>query len=210
MKSLHRWLLISLATIFLWSAINPHDYFTWFLEVLPVLIAVPILFATYRRFPLTDLAYGLIWIHAIILIVGGHYTYAQMPLFNWLRDALGWHRNYYDRLGHFAQGFIPAIVMREILLRTSPLKKSRWLPFLVVCVVLAISATYEFFEWGAAIATGTRAEAFLGTQGDIWDTQWDMLCALIGGIIAMLTLTRAHDRSLELLQKSYLRASNAQ
>lgn len=178
------------------SAVRPHDALTWLLEVAPVLIAVPILVATYRRFPLTPLLYRLLAIHALILIVGGHYTYAEVPAGIWVRDALGLARNHYDRLGHFAQGFVPAMVAREILLRRSPLRSGGWLFVLVTCVALAISATYELVEWGAASVFGSGAEAFLGTQGDPWDTQADMLCALIGALTAQLLLGRWHDAQL--------------
>lgn len=189
-------LLAITAAIFAWSAIHPHDYFTWFLEVFPIIIVLPLLAATYRRFALSRLAYVLIAIHAVILIIGGHYTYAEMPLFNWLRDINGWDRNYYDRLGHLAQGFIPAIIIREILLRKSPLRPGKWLFFLVSCVALAISACYEFLEWWVALASGGDATAFLATQGDVWDTQWDMFLALLGSVISQLLLAKAHDRSM--------------
>ena len=180
----------------LWSGVGPHDRFTWFLEVAPVLIGVPVLIAIYRRFRFTSLAYTLIAIHAIILIVGGHYTYAEVPLGYWLQDWFGFSRNHYDRIGHLAQGFIPAIVVREILIRRSPLRRSRWLPFVVVSIALAFSALYELIEWWTAVATGEAADAFLGTQGDVWDTQWDMMLALIGAILALLMLSRLHDRQL--------------
>ena len=182
--------------IFIWSAINPKDWFTWVLEVLPAVIGLIIILATYRRFRLTTLVYILITMHASILVIGGHYTYAEMPFFNWLQDTFELSRNYYDRLGHFVQGFVPAIIVREILLRKSPLQPGRLLFFIVVCICLAISATYEFIEWGVAIASGSEAEAFLGTQGDVWDTQWDMLLALIGAIISLLFLSKLHDRYL--------------
>ena len=178
------------------SGIDPHDRFTWFLEVAPILIAVPILVATYRRFRLTPLAYRLIFLHALVLMIGGHYTYAEVPIGNWLRDALGLARNHYDRLGHLMQGFVPAIVGRELLLRTSPLRRGRWLFVLVTLSCLGISALYEFVEWWTALATGAAATAFLGTQGDPWDTQWDMFCALVGAIVAQLTIARVHDREL--------------
>ena len=192
-------LLAVLAPVFAWSAIAPRDHFIWFLEVFPVLIALPLLIITYPRFTFSRLAYGLMLIHAIILMVGGHYTYAEMPLFSWLRDTFELSRNYYDRLGHVAQGFIPAIVAREILLRSSPLKSGKWLFFLVTCVGLAISAVYEFLEWWVALASGSDAVAFLATQGDIWDTQWDMFLALLGAIAAQLLLAGWHDRSMRRL-----------
>jgi len=195
-KSLHLGLLLIFFVILIWSVINPKDLFTWFLEVLPALIGLAVIVFTYNRFRLTNLVYILVLIHAIILIVGGHYTYAEMPLFNWLRDTLNLDRNYYDRLGHFAQGFIPAIIVREILLRKSELKRGKLLFFIVVCICLAISAGYEFIEWGVAEATGTAADAFLGTQGDVWDTQWDMFMALWGAIISLFTMTKLHDKFL--------------
>jgi len=193
---LHFGLLNSFLFVFVWSAIRPHDRFTWMLEVAPTVVAAFVLIATYRRFPLTRLAYLCIWLHAMILLIGGHYTYAEVPLFNWLRDAMGGSRNHYDRVGHFAQGFFPAIIAREVLVRCSPLRPGKWLAFLVTCVCLAISATYELVEWWTALATGEAAEAFLGTQGDVWDTQWDMALALTGAIAAQATLTRLHDRQL--------------
>ncbi|HSI95734.1 MAG: DUF2238 domain-containing protein [Methylophilaceae bacterium] len=189
-------LLTMLGAVLVWSAIQPHDRFTWYLEVFPVMIALPILLLTYKRFPFSRLAYGLMLVHAIILLIGGHYTYAEMPLFSWLRDVNGWDRNYYDRLGHVAQGFIPAIVAREILLRTSPLRPSKWLFFLVLCIALAISALYEMLEWWVAVASGSDAVAFLATQGDVWDTQWDMFLALLGALAALLLLSNWHDRSM--------------
>lgn len=192
-------LLGILGAVFLWSAIQPHDRFTWYLEVFPVMVALPLLVVFWRRFPFSRLACGLMLVHAIILLVGGHYTYAEMPLFSWLRDINGWDRNYYDRVGHVAQGFVPAIVAREILLRTSPLRPGKWLSFLGVCVALAISAVYEMLEWWVAVASGSDAVAFLATQGDIWDTQWDMFLAMLGAIAALVLLSRRHDRSLRRL-----------
>jgi putative membrane protein len=196
----HLALLASLALILAWSAIRPHDYFTWMLEVFPAVAAAALLIATYRRFRFTNLAYTLMWIHAIILIVGGHYTYAQVPLFNWIRDEFGLARNNYDKVGHFAQGFIPAIVAREILLRTSPLRPGKWLSFLVVAVCLALSAFYEFIEWWVALATGESAESFLGTQGYIWDTQSDMFYCTVGAIVSLALLSRRHDQGLARLR----------
>lgn len=190
-------LLVLTLAVLVWSGIHPHDYFTWLLEVLPVLIAVPLLIATRTRFTFTPLAYTLIALHCVILMVGGHYTYAEMPLFNWLRDTFELARNHYDRLGHFAQGFVPAIVAREILLRSTPLQPGKMLFFLVVSVCLAISAAYELVEWGVAIGSGDDAVAFLATQGDVWDTQKDMALALIGSIVAQLLLSRWHDRQLQ-------------
>jgi putative membrane protein len=178
------------------SAIGPTDRLTWWLEVAPVLIAAPLLFATARRFPLTQLVYVLIAIHALILILGGHYTYAKVPLGYWLQDLFDFARNPYDRIGHFAQGFVPAMIAREILLRLTPLKRGGWLFFIVCAISLAISACYEFIEWWAAIVGGGSAEAFLGMQGDVWDTQWDMFLALCGAVTAQLLLSRTQDREL--------------
>lgn len=196
-KTLHTGLLVSFLVIIIWSVINPHDIFTWFLEVLPAVIGLIVVLVSYNRFRLTNLVYVLIWVHAIILVIGGHYTYAEMPLFNWLRDGFDLSRNYYDRLGHFAQGFIPAIIAREILLRKSPLRSGKLLFFIVVSICLAISASYELIEWGVAKATGSAAEAFLGTQGDVWDTQWDMFLALSGAIFSLFTLSKLHDKHLK-------------
>jgi putative membrane protein len=189
-------LLAAGATLLVLSGIGPKDRYTWILEVAPAVVAAVVLVATFRRFPLTPLAYRLIFLHACILMLGGHYTYAEVPLGFWVRDLLGLARNHYDRLGHLAQGFVPAIVAREILLRKTPLKAGGWLFFLVTCVCLAISAFYEFLEWWTALASGTAADAFLGTQGDVWDTQWDMFLCLIGALAAQLTLSRLHDRQL--------------
>jgi putative membrane protein len=179
-----------------WSAISPRDRFTWWLEVLPAVVGAAILVATYRRFTFTTLAYTLLCAHGIILVVGGHYTYAEMPWFEWLQDRFDLDRNYYDRVGHFAQGFVPALIAREILLRCSPLRPGGWLFVIVTSIALSISALYELLEWTVAVATGTAAEAFLGTQGDVWDTQWDMFLALCGAMIAQLLLARPHDRAL--------------
>ena len=190
-------LLIVVLAILVWSGVHPKDRFTWFMEVFPVLIAVPALVLTHRRFRFTPLAYTLMAIHACILMVGGKYTYAEVPLGFWMERMFGFARNHYDRIGHVAQGFVPAIVAREILYRTSPLKGGRWLPFLVFCCCLALSATYEFLEWWTALATGTAADAFLGTQGDPWDTQWDMFCAAVGAVAALATLSGLHRRQLE-------------
>jgi len=182
----------SIALVF--SGIRPYDRVTWLLEVAPILIGVPILLATCRRFRLTPLAYRLIFIHALILMLGGHYTYARVPLGFWVQDLFDLARNHYDRVGHLAQGFIPAILVREILVRTSPLKSGKWLFFMVVCVCLALSAFYEFIEWWAALLGGIAAQDFLGTQGDVWDTQWDMFLAFIGSILAQVFLSKVHDR----------------
>ena len=182
------------------SGIDPFDRLTWLLEVAPVLIGATILVATYRRFRLTPLLYRLLFVHALILIIGGHYTYARVPAGLWVQDLLDLSRNHYDRLGHFAQGFIPAILAREVLIRRSPLVPGKWLFFLVVCVCLGFSAFYELIEWWSAIAGGAAAESFLGTQGDVWDTQWDMFNALLGAIAAQLLLSGIHDRGLRRLE----------
>jgi putative membrane protein len=195
-------LLIVGAGLLVLSGIGPHDRATWWLEVAPILIAVPILVATARRFPLTRLAYRLIFVHALILMLGGHYTYAEVPLGYWMERALGLARNPYDRIGHFAQGFTPAIVVREILIRRSPLESGKWLTFLVLCVCLAISALYELVEWWAALIGGEGADAFLGTQGDQWDTQWDMFVALLGAATALLIFSRFHDRQITRLEEA--------
>lgn len=203
-------LLVVWLALLVISGIQPHDYFTWVLEVAPSLLGVPVLIATFSRFRFTPLVYRLVFLHAVILMVGGHYTYAEVPLGYWMKDAFGFARNHYDRIGHFAQGFIPAMMTREILLRCSPLEPGKWLFFLVSCVCLAISVGYEFIEWWTAIATGEAATAFLGTQGDPWDTQWDMFLALIGALTAQLTLNHLHDRQLAiLLSRVYGRADRA-
>ncbi len=178
------------------SGFAPRDRLTWFLEVAPLLAAIPVLVATRRRFPLTPLLYGLAAVHAAVLCVGGHYTYAEVPLGSWVRDALGLARNHFDRLGHLMQGFVPALVAREVLLRTSPLRPGRWLFVLTTAVALSISALYEFVEWGAALALGQGADAFLGSQGDPWDTQWDMFLAFLGAMLAQALLARVQDRQL--------------
>ncbi|SDI07990.1 DUF2238 domain-containing protein [Desulfosporosinus hippei] len=197
LEPFHRVLLVIFFAVLIWSVINPKDLFTWFLEVFPALIGLTVVTLTYNRFRLTNLVYFLILVHAIILIVGGHYTYAEMPIFNWIRDAFHLARNYYDRLGHFAQGFIPAIIVREILVRKSALKRGKLLSFLIISICLAISASYELIEWGVAEATGSAADAFLGTQGDVWDTQWDMFMALLGAIMALASMSNLHDKFLK-------------
>jgi putative membrane protein len=195
----HLVLLALFLIVLVWSGIGPHDRFTWYLEVAPAVVGGIVLIAVYNQFRFTTLSYGLICLHAIVLCVGGHYTYAEMPLFNWLRDTFELSRNHYDRLGHFVQGFVPAIIAREVLLRTSPLRQGKWLAFLVICVCLSISAFYELIEWWVAVATGTAAEAFLGTQGDVWDSQWDMSLALAGAVVSLFLLSRRHDRALQKL-----------
>jgi len=190
---------LSLFTVSLvWSAINPKDQFTWFLEVAPAIIGLILLILTYKKFPLTPLLYTLILIHMIILMVGGHYTYAEVPLFDWIREVLDQSRNNYDKVGHLAQGFIPAILARELLLRKQIVQGSKvWLNYIILSIILAFSAFYELIEWWVALGTGEDAEAFLGTQGYIWDTQSDMMYALIGGILALVFLSRLHDKQLK-------------
>jgi putative membrane protein len=178
------------------SGIGPADRLTWFLEVVPVLIAAPLLIATARSFPLTPLVYTVIAVHALVLMLGGHYTYAQVPLGFWMQDWFDFSRNHYDRIGHFMQGFGPALIARELLIRTSPLRPGKWLFTLVLLSVLGISACYEFTEWWAAIAGGATTDAFLGTQGDVWDTQWDMFMAGIGALVAQFAVDRVHDRQI--------------
>jgi putative membrane protein len=189
-------LLVIGAVLLVWSGIAPTDGTTWILEVFPIFIAVPLLVATARRFPLTPLAYRLIFVHALVLMLGGHYTYAEVPLGFWIQDLFGFNRNHYDRIGHFAQGFVPAVIAREILIRRSPLKPGRWLFVIVLCVCLAIIACYEFIEWWSALIGGSAADAFLGTQGDPFDTQADMFMALVGAVAAQLLLARVHDRQI--------------
>jgi putative membrane protein len=180
----------------LWSGIAPADRLTWFMEIIWVLIGAPLIAVTWARFPLSRLLLVLIAIHMLILIVGGRYTYAQVPLGFWVQDWFDLERNHYDRLGHFAQGFVPAILGRELLLRLTPLRRGGWLFFLVTCACLAFSALFEMIEWWAALIWGAEADAFLATQGDPWDTQWDMFLALIGAMSAQLLLARRHDREL--------------
>jgi putative membrane protein len=189
------WLAIYFGVL-LWSGIAPKDYFTWILEVLPAMIGFVALAATYRRFPLTPLAYWLVLAHCVILMIGGHYTYAEVPLFDTLREWFSWQRNNYDKVGHLAQGFIPAILAREILLRLEVLRARGWLNFLVICICLALSASYEMVEWGVALASGDEAVAFLATQGDPWDTQSDIGYALLGAVFALVFLRKWHDRQL--------------
>jgi putative membrane protein len=189
-------LLALCLAVLAWSGIQPMDRATWWLEVTPVLIAVPVLIATWQRFPLTPLLYGLIFLHTVILMVGGHYTYAEVPAGFWVQDLLDLGRNHYDRLGHIAQGFVPAILAREILIRRDVVNGRGWLNVIVVSLCLAFSAFYEMLEWWTAVYAGEGATAFLGTQGDIWDTQWDMFLCLLGAISALLLLSRVHDRQL--------------
>ncbi|HEX6873379.1 MAG TPA: DUF2238 domain-containing protein [Micromonosporaceae bacterium] len=195
-------LLLVVVLALIATGIRPYDRLTWLLETVWVIAAVPLVLLTWRRFPLTTLLCCLLAMHALILIYGGLYTYARTPLGNWLRDVLDLSRNPWDRVGHFAQGFIPAILVREILVRRSPLRGSRWLAPLVVCACLAFSAFFELIEWWSAVIGGAAADDFLATQGDVWDTQWDMCTALIGAMLALLLLSRWHDRQLGRLDPS--------
>lgn len=193
------WLLLASAltiALLVVSGWHPYDRATWLMEVAPIFLVLPVLWVTYRRFPLTPLLYALIFVHATVLMLGGAYTYARVPLGFHLQELLDLGRNPYDKIGHFFQGFVPVLAVREILIRGGHVRGRRMLAFLVVCVVLAISATYEFIEWGTALAIGQGADEFLGTQGDIWDTQSDMFCALIGAVVSLLCLSGVHDRQL--------------
>jgi putative membrane protein len=196
-KNYHITLLTIVLIFWVWSGVGPHDTrLTWVLETVPFMIALPIMLFTYKRFPLTNLTYTLIAIHAVILMFGGHYSYAKVPLGFWMEDWFGWTRNNYDKIGHFMQGFGPAIVAREIIARTSPLKRGKMLGFLSICVPMAFSALYEIIEWLASLSNPADTEAFLGTQGYIWDTQTDMFWCLIGSIAAIILLTRLHNKYL--------------
>ncbi|MGW0192730.1 DUF2238 domain-containing protein [Nonomuraea sp. NPDC003201] len=183
------------------SGLRPYDRLTWLLETFWVIGGLPLLVVLWRRFPLTTLLCCLLAVHALVLIVGGHYTYARVPFGHWLQDVLALSRNPYDRVGHLVQGFVPAILVREVLARTSPLRGSAWLAPLTVCVCLAFSAFFEMLEWWSALAAGSAADAFLAVQGDQWDTQWDMACALIGAVTSLLLLSRLHDRQLARLRR---------
>jgi putative membrane protein len=194
------WLLIFF-TVLIWSAVEPKDYFTWFLEVVPALIGLGVMAWTYKSFPLTPLVYLLILLHSIVLMVGGHYTYAEVPLFDTFSEWFGWERNNYDKVGHFMQGFVPAMIAREIFIRKKVINAKGWMNFLIVCFVLAFSAFYELIEWAVAESTSEGAEAFLGTQGYVWDTQSDMAWALFGSVMALLLLSKLHDKFLEKIQR---------
>jgi putative membrane protein len=195
------WLLV-FSAVFAWSAVNPANTFIWFLEALPAMLGLLVLALTRRTFPLTTLAYVLVLVHCIILLVGAHYTYAEVPLFERLAEMFNWRRNHYDKVGHFVQGFVPAILAREILLRKAVVNGRRWLNFYIVCFCLAFSAFYELIEWWVAVLSGESAEAFLGTQGYVWDTQSDMAWALTGAVLSLLLLSRYHDRQLNSISKT--------
>lgn len=194
-------LLILLCALLIWSAINPKEYFTWFLEVLPAVLGILVLIFTFKSFQFTYLLYLLIFFHCAILIIGGHYTYAEVPLFDWLRAVFNQSRNNYDKLGHFAQGFVPAMIARELLIRKKVILKTSWLPFIIVSIVLAISAAYELIEWAVSVSTGEGGDSFLGTQGYVWDTQSDMLYATIGAIVALLIMSKIHNKQLSKCKK---------
>jgi len=193
-------LLVLTSACLFYTGISPYNRLTWFMEVLPVIIALPVLILTYRKYPLTHLLYFLIFLHCLILVTGGNYTYSKVPLGFWLQDLFHFTRNHYDRIGHFAQGFVPAIIAREILLRGKFVNGGKMLAFIVVCICLAVSAAYELIEWLAAVMLGQGADAFLGTQGDNWDTQWDMFMALCGAAAALITLSRLHDGQIAKLK----------
>jgi putative membrane protein len=190
-------LFVIFLIVLIWSAIKPKDYFTWILEVIPGIVGFIVLFITYKRFRFTDFIYTLMLIHCCILFVGGHYTYAEVPFFHWVKELLQGTRNNYDRVGHFAQGFVPALIAREMLLRLKIVNSRTWTGYLVISIALAISALYELIEWWTAILTGESAEAFLGTQGYIWDTQSDMFWALAGSLAAVVLFSRYHDRKIK-------------
>lgn len=194
-KPMIAWLSI-FAGVLIWSGWHPHDYYTWMLEVLPALIALIVLVKTRRRFIFTPLAYQLILLHCVVLMVGGHYTYAEVPIGEWFQSAFGWQRNNYDKFGHLLQGLVPALVAREILVRLSVVPTGRWLDLFVISLALAISAFYELIEWWVALLSDQAAESFLGTQGYVWDTQSDMAMALLGAMMTILLLRRWHDRQL--------------
>ncbi len=196
-SKLHIFLLITLFLVLIWSGYKPHDYFTWFLEVLPALIAVAIFAFFYRRFRFTNLVYIIVCFHCIVLMVGGKYTYAEMPLFDYFKEMFGWTRNNYDKVGHFMQGFSPALITREVFIRKDVVSGKWWTYFLAVCVPLAFSAFYEFVEWWVSALTGEGGDAFLGTQGYVWDTQTDMFMCFIGSIMALLILSKLQDKQLK-------------
>jgi putative membrane protein len=194
--------ILTFFTVFIWSAVAPKDYFTWFLEVVPALIGGVFLLATYKTFKLTPILYFFILLHCIVLMVGGHYTYAEVPLFDTIKDIFGSERNNYDKVGHFFQGFVPALLAREILIRKQIVNGNKWLIYIILAIILSFSAFYELVEWWVALASGEGAEAFLGTQGYVWDTQSDMGFALLGGVIALLSLSKIHDKQLKNLNST--------
>lgn len=197
-NSLYIKVLIALFFIILiWSAIKPHDYFTWFLEVIPGLAGVTVLSFTYKKFKFTNFIYTCVLIHCSILFIGGHFTYAEEPFFNWLKETFDWDRNNYDKVGHFAQGFFPALIIRELFIRLNVLKREGWLFFVIVSICLAISAFYELIEAWVSMLSGESADAFLGTQGYVWDTQTDMMIALLGSLVALIFFSKLHDKKIK-------------
>jgi putative membrane protein len=201
---LHLFLFVVTALVFAWSGWRPYDRLTWWLETIPGIVGAAILVATYKGFRFTTLVYTLIALHIGLLCVGGHYTYARVPLFEWLKPIFGWHRNHYDRLGHFAQGFVPALIARELFVRRKVIRSRGWMFAIVLFICLGISALYELIEWGTALASGSAANEFLATQGDIWDTQEDMFMALIGALCALLFFARWHNRQIEKLPRDHM------
>jgi putative membrane protein len=202
-KNKHIWIYsVVFFSVFIWSGIAPKERLTWGLEIFPAMGAIFVLALTYRKFPLTPLAYTLILLHCCILFVGGHYTYAENPWFEALKNLFHLQRNHYDKLGHLAQGFVPAILAREVILRLNVVQRKTWVPFFCVCIVMFISSFYELFEWWTAVLIGQSADAFLGTQGYAWDTQSDMFFALIGSITALMLLSRLHDRQIQKLHST--------
>ena len=197
-----KFLLILFFAVLIWSLIKPKEYFTWFLEVFPALIGLIILIFTFKKFRLTNYLYTIILIHCCILFVGGHYTYAEVPLFDWIKEVFHQSRNNYDKVGHFAQGFVPAFIIREIFIRKNILNNKNWLSFIIVSICMAISVTYEFIEWFVSIMTGDGGDAFLGTQGYVWDTQSDMLYATIGAIVGLIVLSKFHNKQIALFLKN--------
>lgn len=197
MEKLHKLLIAIFTAALVWSAVDNADPMTWLLEAFPALLAVVLLILTYKKFRFTNLTYIFIVLHCLILFIGAKYTYAEVPAFNWLKDALDMSRNNYDKVGHFAQGFIPALIARELLIRWNIVTKKRWMNFIVVSICLAISAFYELIEWFAAETLGDSAESFLGTQGYVWDTQSDMLCALIGALCMVIFLSKIQDKAIK-------------
>lgn len=204
MPNLHKFLLAVFFIVMIWSLIDAADYPTWVMEASPAVLAVVILSITYKKFRFTNIAYTLILIHCVILFVGAKYTYAEVPLFHWIQELFHQSRNNYDKLGHFAQGFIPAIVVREVLVRRHVVSTKAWTNFIVICICLAISAAYELIEWLAAEMMGQSADAFLGTQGYVWDTQSDMLCALIGACCMIIFLSKLHDSCIQELNPAQM------
>jgi len=196
-RRLHVVLLLIVFAVCIWSLIKPFEYFTWILEAAPAIAGVAIFAALYPRFRFTNLVYILVAVHCCILLIGAKYSYAEMPLFNWIRDEFGFARNNYDKVGHFAQGFMPAMIIREVLIRKSIVKRGAWLFFIVVCIALAFSAFYEFVEWWVSLATGSAGDAFLGTQGYVWDTQSDMFLAMSGAVLSQLLFSKLHDAALQ-------------